>query len=248
MMKEIAMCRLCETTPINHVEPASRRRFLKLAATAMAGLAVSAHGLAARAQPKPDNVVSPDGALDRLMKGNARYVQGVALRHDFRHEREALAKGQNPFAGILSCADSRIAPEYAFDTGRGDLFVCRVAGNFLNEDVLASFEYAVAVLNTPLLMVLGHQACGAVDATIKSLKDGTTLPGHLPALVTAIGAAVKPTDALDNAIMQNVAFNVEKLKTATPIIGKAVAEKKVHVVGAVYHLDTGRVELVNQGA
>ena len=242
------MCRLCETTPVNHVEPASRRRFLRFAATAMAGLAVSSHGLAAKAQPKPDNVVSPDAALDRLMKGNARYVQGVALRHDFKHEREALAKGQNPFAGILSCADSRIAPEYAFDTGRGDLFVCRVAGNFLNDDVLASFEYAVAVLNTPLLMVLGHQACGAVDATIKSLKDGTTLPGHLPALVTAIGAAVKPTDTLDNAIVQNVAFNVEKLKAATPIIGKAVAERKVHVVGAVYHLDTGRVELLSQGA
>src|SRR5579863_2068168 len=222
------MCRLCDPAPLDHGQSHSRRHFFKLTAMAAAGLTLSANASAAKAPPKPGNVVSPEGALDRLMKGNERYVQGTALRHDFRHEREALSKGQNPFAGILSCADSRVAPEYAFDTARGDLFVCRVAGNFLNDDLVASFEYAVAVLNTPLLMVLGHQACGAVDATIKSIKDGTTLPGHLPALVAAIGPAVKPVlaqsgDRLDNAIRQNIVFNVERLKAATPIIDKAVA-------------------------
>jgi carbonic anhydrase len=236
---------------VRHAAPGSRRHFFKLAAMAAASLAVAADASAAKSPPKPDNVVSPDGALERLMKGNERYVQGVALRHDFKHEREALTQGQNPFAGILSCADSRIAPEYAFDSGRGDLFVCRVAGNFLNDDVIASFEYAVAVLNTPLLMVLGHQACGAVDATIKSIKDGTTLPGHLPSLVAAIGPAVKPAlaqagNALDNAIRQNVVFNAEKLKAATPIIDKAVADGKVRIASALYHLDTGRVELLSQ--
>ena len=158
--------------------------------------------------------------------------------------------GQNPYAGILSCADSRIAPEYAFDAARGDLFVCRVAGNFANDDVIASFEYAVHVLNTPLLMVLGHQACGAVDAAIKSIKDATTLPGHLPSLVAAIGPAVKATqnqsgNALNNAIAQNVRLNIEKLKAATPIIDKLVGEKKVRIVGGLYHLDTGRVEFVS---
>jgi carbonic anhydrase len=237
--------------------PSSRRHFFRLAAMAAASLAVAADGAAAKSPAKPDNVVSPDAALERLMKGNERYVQGVMLRHDFKHEREALTQGQNPFAGILSCADSRIAPEYAFDSGRGDLFVCRLAGNFLNDDVIASFEYAVAVLNTPLLMVLGHQACGAVDATIKSIKDGTTLPGHLPSLVAAIGPAIKPAIAqggnmlgnmLDNAIRQNVVFNVEKLKAATPIIDKAVADGKVRIVGALYHLDTGRVELLSEHA
>jgi carbonic anhydrase len=79
--------------------------------------------------PKPQNVIAPDAALDRLMKGNDRYVQGVSRRHDFAHEREALAGGQNSFAAVLSCADSRIAPEYCFDTARGDLFACRIAGN-----------------------------------------------------------------------------------------------------------------------
>jgi carbonic anhydrase len=120
--------------------------------------------------PKAQNVVSPDGALNLLLKGNARYVEGMSKRHDFKHEREALVAGQNPYAGILSCADSRIAPEYAFDSSRGDLFVCRVAGNFANVDTIASFEYAVANLGTPLILVLGHESCGAVDATLKVLK------------------------------------------------------------------------------
>src|SRR6516164_3846736 len=102
----------------------------------------------------------PDAALDQLMKGNARYVEGVSRRHDFKHEREPLAQGQNPFAAVLSCADSRIAPEFCFDTARGDVFVCRHAGNFADEETIASFEYGVAVLNVPLLMVLGHDACG----------------------------------------------------------------------------------------
>ena len=135
--------------------------------------------------------ISPDEALARLKAGNKRYVDGVAKRHDFVAEREALVGGQNPFAGILSCADSRIAPEYAFDTSRGDLFVVRVAGNFVNVDNLASFEYAVAVLNTPLIMVLGHEACGAVKAAISAVKDKATFPGHIQDLTTSLSPAVR---------------------------------------------------------
>jgi carbonic anhydrase len=244
------MCRRC-ADPLHRI-PMPRRDFLTLTGAAMVGLAMSRRALAAapKAPPKKENVLSPDAALARLMKGNERYVDGVSRRHDFKHEREALVGGQNPFAGILSCADSRIAPEFAFDTGRGDLFVCRVAGNFLDTDVLASFEYAVQVLNTPLLMVLGHRSCGAVDSTIKSIRDGTTLPGHLPALVEALSPAVKqtqgkPGDALDNAIKENVRLNVERLKTATPIIEMFVSEKKVRVVGAVYNLEDGEVKLLS---
>jgi carbonic anhydrase len=246
---EIIMCRSCDSMTASVWTPASRRNFLKFAGTAAVSLAVAPNSFAQKAPPKPANVLSPDAALDRLKSGNGRYVKGLAKRHDFKHEREALTSGQNPYAGILSCADSRIAPEYAFDTARGDLFVCRVAGNFLNDDGVASFEYAVQVLNTPLLMVLGHQACGAVDAAIKSIRDGTTLPGHLPSLVNAIAPAVKatqnqPGNALDNAIKKNVLLNVEKLKAASPIIDKFVTEKKVRVVGAVYNLATGKVELL----
>ena len=155
-----------------------------------AGLAIAPRAFAkeTKTPPKPENVLSPDAALDRLMKGNTRYIDGLTKRHDFKHEREVLSKGQNPFAAVLSCANSRIAPELCFDTARGDVFVCRVAGNFANDDIVASLEYAVAVLNTPLIVVLGHEACGAVDATIKSIKDGTTLPGTF----AGVGACAAP--------------------------------------------------------
>jgi carbonic anhydrase len=202
-----------------------------------------------KAPPKPQNVLTPAASLERLLKGNARYVEGVSLRHDFKHEREALAGGQNPYAAILSCADSRIAPEYAFDSGRGDLFVCRVAGNFANNETVASMEYAVAVLATPLILVLGHDSCGAVGAAIKSLKDGTTLPGHMPSLVTAIAPAVNAVsqqggDTLVNAIRQNVIDNVAKLSSATPILSAAVEQGKLKVAGGIYRLGDGRVEIV----
>jgi len=193
--------------------------------------------------------LSPDAALKRLQEGNARYVEGLARRHDFKHEREALVGGQNPYAAILSCADSRIAPEYAFDSGRGDLFVCRVAGNFADEDMIASMEYAVAVLAAPLILVLGHEGCGAVDATIKSLKDDKELPGHMPSLVEAIAPAVKAVskqggDTLGNAIRQNVIDNVAKLKSTTPLLSAAVEQGKLKVVGGIYRLGDGKVGLV----
>lgn len=244
------MCRLCDTNESDTASIPSRRRFLGLAAGLTAGLALAPAAFAkdTKPPPKPQNVLSPDAALERLMKGNGRYVDGVSRRHDFKIEREALAGGQNPFAAILSCADSRIAPEYAFDSGRGDLFVCRVAGNFANDDTVASLEYANAILNTPLFMVLGHESCGAVDATIKSLKDNTTLPGHLPSLVAAIAPAVKasmdqPGDLLRNATRRNVLDNVAKLKSATPILSEAVAKGKIKVVGGIYRLGDGKVEL-----
>jgi carbonic anhydrase len=248
------MCQFCHDKSRSDPASRARRNFLKLAGGAAIGFAatgtVSSFAAPPKAPPKAENVLSPDAALDRLMKGNQRYVEGVSKRHDFKHEREALTKGQNPYAGVLSCADSRIAPEYAFDAGRGDLFVCRVAGNVINDDVIASLEYAVSVLDTPLIMVLGHQACGAVDAAIKSIKTSTTLPGHLPSLVTALAPAVKAAidqsgDNLDNAIRQNVILTVAGVKTATPILSKAVEDNKLRVVGAVYDLANGRVALVN---
>jgi carbonic anhydrase len=138
----------------------------------------------------------------------------IADTRVFKQAKKAL-RLQSRRDGFETASDSRIAPEYCFDTGRGDVFVCRVAGNFASDEIVASFEYAVQVLNTPLIVVLGHDACGAVDATVKSIKDGTTLPGHLPALVAAISPAVKavqnePGDMLDNAIRRNVMLNVEK--------------------------------------
>ena len=243
------MCEMCRQNSTSRFKP-SRRSVLGVAASTVGLLLANAAGAKeAKAPPKPQNVLSPSASLKRLLKGNARYVEGVSLRHDFKHEREALVGGQNPYAAILSCADSRIAPEYAFDSGRGDLFVCRVAGNFANNESIASLEYAVAVLGAPLILVLGHDACGAVSATIKSLKDDTTLPGHMPSLVTGIAPAVKAVsqqagDTLGNAIRQNVIDNVAKLGSATPILSAAVAEGKLKVAGGIYRLRDGKVEMV----
>src|SRR5947208_7408194 len=245
------MCEMCPQHARRLFEP-SRRSFIFAASAIGLLLANGAVAKERKSPPKPQNVLSPDAALERLKDGNERYVEGVSRRHDFKREREALVGGQNPYAGILSCADSRIAPEYAFDSARGDLFVCRVAGNFANDDTIASMEYAVAILGAPLIMVLGHDACGAVDATIKSLKDNTTLPGHLPSLVTSLAPAVKaasgrPGDPLDTAIRQNVTDNVAKLKSATPILNSAVEQGKLKVVGGIYRLTTGTVDLIAQG-
>ncbi len=242
------MCEMCRHP---HSSLPSRRTAMLLAASAaglLFGNAAAAKG--AKPPPKPQNVLSPEASLERLLRGNRRYVEGVSRRHDFKHEREALVTGQNPYAGILSCADSRIAPEYAFDSGRGDLFVCRVAGNFASDESIASMEYAVAILGLPLILVLGHDSCGAVDATIKSLKDNTTLPGHMPSLVSAIAPAVRAVsqqggDVLGKAIRQNVLDNVAKLSSATPILSAAVEQKKLKVVGGIYRLENGKVEMVS---
>jgi carbonic anhydrase len=247
------MCEMCRQHSIHRFEP-SRRRLLFAAVATTGVLLANAAGAKdtkkeTKPPPKPQNVLSPDASLERLRQGNARYVDGVSLRHDFKHEREALAGGQNPFAAILGCADSRIAPEYAFDSGRGDLFVCRVAGNFANTDTIASMEYAVAVLNVPLIMVLGHESCGAVDAAIKSLRDDKALPGHMPSLVEAIAPAVKAVsqqggDMLSKATRQNVIDNVARLSAATPILAAAVEQRKLRVVGGIYGLKDGKVEMV----
>jgi len=244
------MCTLCQQK-----SGLVSRRTLGLFAMSAAALLLTS-GLDAKekekAPPKPENLRSREAALQRLLKGNERYVEGVTQRHDFKREREALVGGQNPYAAILSCADSRIAPEYAFDSSRGDLLVCRAAGNFAADETIASMEYAVAVLKTPLILVLGHEGCGAVDATIKSLRDDKPLPGHMPSLVQAIGPAVKAVsskggDVLNNAIRQNVIDNVAKLKSAAPILNAAVEQGKLKVVGGIYRLTTGTVDLIAQG-
>jgi len=146
-----------------------------------------------------------------------------------------LVLGQNPYAGILSCADSRIAPKHGSDTGRGNVFVWRVAGNFAGTGSLASFEYAMTVLSTPLILVRGHNNCGAVTSTGKAVKVGQTFPGHIPSLISAIRPAVNAAlhgsgDLLENAIRQNDLLNVKK--------------GSLRVVGGIYDLSTGTVTLI----
>ncbi len=229
----------------------SRRGFL-VGAT---GLAVSSlvGGGTRRAQaadPPAAGRLDPDAALARLMEGNARYVKGELTPLDLASTRAALAQGQAPHSIVLGCADSRVPPEITFDQGRGDIFVVRLAGNFVNRDGLASIEYAVKFLGASLIMVLGHSKCGAVDAAIKLVEEKAELPGHLPDMVNELRPAVEASakekgDRLANAVRANVVINANELRGAKPIVAEAVATGRVKVVGAVYDLATGKVELVS---
>jgi len=228
------------------IDDINRRQFLRTSLLAGAALGVSSIGRRAAAQ----SAMSADAALASLLEGNRRYAEGELDVAAFKADRQAMTAGQTPRAIILGCADSRVPPELIFDQNRGELFVVRVAGNFVTEDGLASIEYAVKVLGTRLIMVLGHSKCGAVDATIKYVKEGAQLPGHLPQLVAAIKPAVlsvrgKPGDLLENAIEANATYNAGKLANAEPIVAPAVQAKQVKVVGAVYDLKTGRVDVLS---
>lgn len=203
--------------------------------------------------PKPQNQLSSDAALARLMQGNERYVNGQITKHDFASTREALAGGQNPYACLLSCADSRVGPEFCFDESRGDLFVTRVAGNYVTPDVLASLEYGVVVLKSPLIMVLGHTQCGAIGAAIDADENHTDYPGHIQAITTALAPAVKgvKNDMKDPAAfrravtIENIRMNVRALQMATPLLRREVEEGRMKVVGGLYHLDSGKVEMMS---
>ena len=246
------MCDVCGDA--RHAPGKSRRGFLRagtLAALAPWGLdlAVAADPPKAGAAP-PQNAIAPADALKRLLEGNARYAANAPNERDFSAGRAARAQGQAPIAAILSCADSRVAPELAFDQQPGDIFVLRVAGNIVNNDLLASIEYGVQFLGAPLVMVLGHSSCGAVDAAIKVLKDRVKLPGHLPELIAAIKPSVaaaeksKAGELLNNATVENVRRQVARLKTAAPLIQKHYAAKKIDIVGGMYDIATGKVTMI----
>lgn len=190
--------------------------------------------------------ITPDAALNKLMNGNQRYIDQKRTFPDQSRSRiAAVAKGQHPFAIVLACSDSRVAPEILFDQGLGDIFDIRVAGNILDDAVLGSMEYAAAELGVPLLVVLGHERCGAVKATL----DAKPVPGHIGSLVAAIKPALdsikgQKGDPLDNAVRANVKMNVKKLKSSSPILAEAVKAGKLKVVGGRYDLDSGKVDII----
>ena len=161
--------------------------------------------------------------------------------------RAELTKSQHPFAIILSCSDSRVPPEIVFDQGLGDLFIVRVAGNVLNDEGLGSIEYAVDILGARLIVVLGHQSCGAVDAAMKTVAAKGKAPGHIQSLVTAIKPVVDsmPKGDLDTMIKANVKHVVDALRSSTPILKAKVDSGDVQVIGGYYTLDTGAVTFLD---
>jgi len=220
----------------------------------------------------PDQpIVSPAEAISRLKEGNGRFTAGNPQHpHESVDERKymaansyenagiislgmtseqatkrraELAKSQHPFAIILSCSDSRVPPEIVFDEGLGDLFIVRVAGNVLNDEGLGSMEYAVDILGARLIVVLGHQSCGAVDAAMKTVAAKGKAPGHIQSLVTAIKPVVDstPKGDLDTTIKANVKHVVDALRSSTPILKARVDSGDVQVIGGYYTLDTGAV-------
>jgi len=235
----------------------SRRNFVKISGAAAIGASLMKFGddmLSVREAYADDSMpATPDEALKKLMAGNKRFVDSVKKNPRRTVEvRKELVEGQWPFATILACADARVPPEVIFDQGLGDLFVVRVAGNFVNPSnyaVLGSLEYGVLVLGSSVLMVLGHSNCGAVTGAINVVQKGTEYPGSINEIVNSIGPAVveakgETGDLLENSIVSNIQLQVDKLIGSVPILGDKVREGKLKIVGGNYDLYTGEVKIV----
>jgi carbonic anhydrase len=194
-------------------------------------------------------VADANEALQRLREGNERYVANKSIDlNESQSRRIELAKGQQPFATIFSCVDSRVPPELIFDRGLGDLFVIRTAGQVIDKAVLGSLEFGVAELKIPLLMVLGHEKCGAVKATVEAVEHNASAEAEINWLVDGIRPAVEAAktqsgDLLDNAVKANVSLTVERLKGSS-ILSGASEKGDLKIVGARYDLDTGLVEII----
>ena len=231
------------------------RRTLFGVSAGVAGAALVAGAVPAAATPgrrTTDPKASPltaDQAWRKLAAGNARFVAGQQRHpHESLEWRQSLVEGQHPFAVILGCADSRVSPELVFDEGLGDLFVIRAAGEVLDTAVIGSIEYAVEHLSVPLVVVLGHESCGAVGATIDVVQHGTAVAGDISTLVRAIEPAVRATPPNPDAkaflaacVAEQARRAAKYLQERSNTISDAVAHHGVKVVSATYELRTGAV-------
>lgn len=182
--------------------------------------------------------------VDRLKDGNARFVADRLdgkLQNSSR--RRSLTGGQEPYAIVLSCADSRVVPELAFDTGLGEIFVVRVAGNVANSSSIASIEYAVAHIRSKVLVVLGHQSCGAVTAAMQGGDNGYNLNHLLSHITPALAASGKGAE-VNAVVKKNAELTAEELKSRSAIIRKAVEAGNLKILPAYYNLDTGKVDFL----
>lgn len=242
----------------------NRRAFLGFGAAAV-GAAFFGRDVLNLEAAEPEGV-APALALRRLVDGNARYQKFLLERPNQSEERRLeVSRGQHPFAAILACADSRVTPELAFDTGLGDLFVCRVAGNIATPDVIGSLEYGVEHLGIQLIAVVGHSACGAVSATVDAVTKGGHAPGEIGSLIEEIkrpvqiarlranleqlklkssSDAMPEIDLVDSSVRTNVQHVVAKLKAQEEILGEFMDRGKLQIVGMRYDLKTGGAELI----
>ncbi|MFO0872364.1 MAG: carbonic anhydrase family protein [Phycisphaerales bacterium] len=222
------------------------------AAFALAGCANQPALVSDTTTQAEQQAMTPDQALAHLKEGNARFVSGKSERRDFPAQVRATSKGQYPFAVVLSCIDSRSAPEIVFDQGLGDLFVPRVAGNYMQADLLGSTEFATKVAGAKLVVVMGHTECGAV----KGACDNVQL-GNLTTVIDAIRPAVNAVQNVPGArdshngpfvlavTEENVRLNVEKVRTDSPILRDLEKSGQIKVVGAMHNIATGEVVFLN---
>jgi carbonic anhydrase len=229
----------------------SRRRFLGAAGFGVAAaIAEPSTAAASLHEHKPNVGLKPEQALRLLLAGNRRWVTGGANHpHQSVARREALSHVQHPFATIVSCIDSRVPPELVFDRGIGDLAVIRTGAQVLDDGVvLGSVEFAADHLHTPLILIMGHQRCGAVKAAIEVIESGGTAPGHIQSVVDALRPAYavavrEPGDLLDNMVRAQTRLAVERIRT-DPLIQEFVADGRVRVHGAYYSLDSGAASII----
>jgi len=219
----------------------SRRRFL---GTTIAGVAAGLlGGVGFVEQASAQTRLSPDDALRQLMDGNRRFTAGrmTSFNDDLKMLKSKTAEKQEPFAAVLSCADSRVPVEMVFDQSIGKLFVTRVAGNLATSELIASLEYGVAVLGTRAIVVLGHASCGAVKAAI----DGKAVPGQISGLYRYIRPAVDQAGKdVEAAIKANARIQAALLRSSSPVIAEAIEKKQLKVVAGYYELASGQVTLL----
>ncbi len=224
-----------------------RRDLLRLGSIGAFGLVAAASNsiLPVKSAQADELALSPDAALQKLMAGNRRFVYKQPQYPAQSASRlQEVAQAQHPFATILSCADSRVPPEILFDRGLGDIFDVRIAGNIATPEAIGSIEYAVALLGSPLLMVLGHERCGAVTAAVQN----EPLPGEISTFVNPILPAVQRVkdrsgDPVDNAVVANIYYQIECLEKS-PLLSDRLQSGKLKIVGGRYDLDTGRVKII----
>ncbi|MEV6304463.1 carbonic anhydrase [Actinoplanes sp. NPDC051861] len=229
------------------LESSLRRRALLTAGGAVAGSLALAGSASAAPAPTPD---TPYAAVKALLAGNKRFAAGHARHPHQTPERvREVAAGQHPFVIVLGCADSRVAPEIVFDQGIGDVFDDRVAGNIVDDLHLGSIEYALEEFAPPLVLVLGHERCGAVAATLDVIRTGGTAPGHIADIVEALRPIVTPfvnsPDAVELAVRANIRAQAAALLEQSDIIREKVEHGETLVAGARYDLDTGLVQLIH---
>ena len=197
--------------------------------------------------------MSPDAALQALKDGNKRFITSTQVSRDLMQQVADTSTGQYPFATILHCIDSRVSAELVFDQGIGDLFSIRIAGNFVNEDILGSMEFATKLAGTKVVVVLGHTACGAVKGACDHAKLGN-LTGMLEKIAPAVTAVTEPADTalrtssnidfVNRVAVKNVHMAIDNLRAMSPVLKEMEAAGEIKVVGAMYHIENGQVDFL----